>query len=136
LALASWRAFDHDVNYGAPGKGGPHGYKNEILQATWMHNHHYFKIVTEYRIIGGFIVVQKGGWHYELMRMFIIPEFQNQGIGTRAIVFMEQTFSDARRWTLNTPQWNQRTQHFYEKLGYVRLEEDGTNGWRYEKLRP
>jgi len=25
LALVSWQAFDNDVNYGAPGPGGPEG---------------------------------------------------------------------------------------------------------------
>jgi hypothetical protein len=30
LALASWRAFDNDINYGAPGVGGPPGYKSDL----------------------------------------------------------------------------------------------------------
>ncbi len=54
LALASWRAFDHDVNYGAPGVGGPPGYKSDRWQLRMMIAGDYYRILANDRIIGGF----------------------------------------------------------------------------------
>ena len=136
LVLISWRAFDNDINFGAPGKGGPSGYNSEMWQIRMMTRGHYYKIVLAEegdRMIGGFIVFQNSFGDCELGRIFISPEYQNQGIGTQAMAFMEAAFSDARRWTLGTPRWNLRTQHFYEKVGYVRIGTEGKDGIRYEK---
>ena len=134
LAWASWRAFDNDVNYGALGKGGPPGYKSERWQSRMIRIGKYYKILDDLRIIGGFVVFEKGNEHYELGRIFIDPDYQNQGIGALAIEFMEKQFLQAKTWTLGTPQWNRRTQHFYEKMGYVKIGRDGPNGIRYGKI--
>ena len=66
-----------------------------------------------------------GGNHYELGRIYIDPAYQGQGIGAIAMRWIETAFP-ARRWTLDTPGWATRNHHFYEKLGYVRLREEGT----------
>jgi GNAT superfamily N-acetyltransferase len=134
LARASWRAFDNDVNYGARGPGGPTGYKSERWQSRMMRISKYYKIMDDLRIIGGLIVFDKGNGHYELGRIFIDPDYQNQGIGTQAMEFMEKTFQQARRWTLGTPRWNRRTQHFYEKVGYIKIGADGRDGILYGKI--
>ena len=136
LALASWKAFDNDIHYGAPGKGGPPGYKSDRWQSRMMRLGKYYKIMDDYRIIGGLIVFDKGNGHYELGRIFIHPDYQNQGIGAQAIQFMEKTFPKAKMWTLGTPRWNHRTQHFYEKMGYVMIGADGHDGVRYGKKIP
>ncbi len=50
--------------------------------------------------------------------------------------FIEATYP-AARWSLNTPVWAIRNQHFYEKLGYRKGEEFIANDIRlveYEKL--
>ncbi len=136
LAIISGRAFDNDVNYGAPGPGGPPGYKHEMWQIRMMTRGQYYKIIQDEEaplIIGGFIVFQNSYGDCELGRIFIEPEYQNQGIGTQAMAFMEKAFPEARRWTLGTPAWNLRTQHFYEKAGYVKVRDEGRDGIRYEK---
>lgn len=133
LAYVSWRAFDNDVFYGAPRTGGPPGYRSAQWQARIMKLGTYYKILSDHQVIGGLIVFDKGQGHYELGRVFLDPDYQNQGIGGRAIQFLEQAFPQARRWTLGTPRWNLRTQHFYEKMGYTRVGEDGPEGWLYEK---
>ena len=134
LALASWRAFDNDVHYGARDKGGPPGYKSEKWQSKMMRMGKYYKMMDEYKTIGGFIVFDRRNGHYELGRIFIDPAYQNQGIGVQAINFMEETFPQAKRWTLGTPRWNKRTQHFYEKMGYIKIGADGPDGIRYGKI--
>jgi GNAT superfamily N-acetyltransferase len=134
LARISWRAFDNDVHYGAPGKGGPPGYKSEQWQGRMIRFNEYYKILDDYRTIGGFIVFDKGNGHYELGRIFIDPDYQNRGIGTQAMKFMEENFPKARQWTLGTPRWNKRTQHFYEKMGFIKIGADGRDGIRYGKI--
>jgi ribosomal protein S18 acetylase RimI-like enzyme len=124
LALVSGRAFDHDVHYGAPGPGGPPGYRSEHWQSKMMRQGTYYKILSDEQLIGGFVVRQKWHDHYELTRIFIDPDFQDRGIGARAIAFLEEAFAAARRWTLDTPHWNQRTRHFYRKLGYAEVWQD------------
>jgi len=134
LALASWKAFDNDVNYGARETGGPPGYKSETWQSKMMKIGKYYKILDDYKIIGGFIVFDKGNGHYELGRIFIEPDYQNQGIGTQTMQFIEKEFPDAKSWTLGTPRWNHRTQHFYEKMGFVMIGADGPDGIKYGKV--
>jgi len=51
--MVSWRAFDDDVNYGAPGPGGPPGYKSDRWQSKMMKMGKYYKIVEELRITAG-----------------------------------------------------------------------------------
>jgi hypothetical protein len=39
---------------------------------------------------------------------------------------------DVQKWTLGTPSWAFRNQHFYEKLGFVKIREtevDPDLGW-------
>jgi len=94
----------------------------------------YYKILDDYRIIGGIIAFDKGKGHYNLGRIFIHPDYQNKGIGAQAIEFIENTLPQATRWTLGTPRWNKRTQHFYQKMGYVKIGADGPDGVLYGKI--
>lgn len=133
LAQASWRAFDHDVHYGAPGPGGPPGYKSERWQSKMMRIGQYYKILADDQIIGGLIIFRKGTRHYEVGRIFIDPNFQNQGIGTQAFEFLWKEFPLAKKWTLGTPAWNYRTRHFYKKVGFVEVGQDGHDGILFER---
>jgi len=94
----------------------------------------YYKILVEDNIIGGVIISDMGGGHYELSRIFIAPDFQNKGIGTQAIQFIEKAFPAAKRWTLDTPCWAYRNQHFYEKMGYVKVGEAAPDKHRWFSL--
>ena len=94
----------------------------------------YYKILADdWRIIGGFIVMLKGYRYYELMRIFIQPEFQNQGIGAQAFEFLWSQYPNVERWTLGTPAWNRRNRHFYQKVGFVEVGEDGRGGILLER---
>ncbi len=83
------------------------------------------------QIVGGFIVFPRAMREYELRRIFICAGLQNQGIGTQAMQFMFGEFSLARTWAVGTPGWNQRTRHFYEKVGFAQAEirYDPEAGW-------
>ena len=133
LALVSWHAFDYDVHYGAPGPGGPKGYKSDIWQAVLMGKGSYIKILLEHRIIGGFLVVKPGPATFELERIFIDPKLQNQGIGSQTLLYVETVFSEAERWRVKTHRWNRRNQHFLEKMGYSQAGLIEPDGLLYEK---
>jgi GNAT superfamily N-acetyltransferase len=133
LASVCRLAFDNDVHYGAPGRGGPPGYDSDLWQTRMMLAGIYYKILHGDQIIGGFIVQLRGYQYYELVRIFIHPYYQNQGIGTQAFEFIWQEFPDVKRWTLGTPAWNQRTRHFYGKVGFIEIGEDGRGGILLER---
>ena len=133
LAQASKSAFDADVNYGAPGPGGPPGYDSAPWQARMMRLGEYYKITVAGQIVGGMIVLRKAAGEYELGRIFIAPDYQNRGIGAQAFEFLWKTYPLAKRWTLGTPAWNRRTRHFYAKVGFVELGGDGHGGVLFER---
>jgi GNAT superfamily N-acetyltransferase len=133
LAEVSCRAFDDDVNYGAPEPGGPPGYKSEGWQRRMMRFGDYYKIVLDGQIVGGLIVFRKAVREYEVGRIFIDPDFQNQGIGVAAFEFIWDEFPLAKRWTLETPVWNHRNRHFYQKMGFVEVRQNSDNQILFEK---
>jgi GNAT superfamily N-acetyltransferase len=133
LARASERAFHSDIHCGATSLGGPPGYNVASWQARMMRLGDYFKIVVDERTVGGMIVFRKGPREYELGRIFVDSDFQNQGIGTQAFEFLWQTYPLAKRWTLGTPAWNRRTRHFYKKVGFTEIGSDGHGGILFER---
>ena len=133
LAVVSRRAFENDVQYGAPEVGGPPGYDSTDWQLTTAEAATaYLVIVVEDSVVGGVIVFGSAG-DYWLGRMFIDPDQQGRGIGTRAIAELEREFSDATRWSLETPPWNRRNHSFYQKVGYSRVGTSESGDYLFEK---
>jgi GNAT superfamily N-acetyltransferase len=133
LARISERAFHSDIHCGAPAPGGPPGYNLAAWQARMMRLADYFKIVVEDQIVGGIIVLRKAARQYELGRIFVDPDWQNQGVGTQAFEFLWEEYPLAKCWTLGTPAWNRRTRHFYIKVGFVEVGGDGRGGILFER---
>ena len=133
LARASERAFDDDIRYGAPGPGGPPGYASPEWQARMMRMGDYYKIVLEDRIIGGLIVFRTAPREYDLGRIFLDPDHQNRGLGAQVMDLLWQAYPLAKRWTLGTPAWNQRTRHFYAKVGFQEIAMEGADGILLER---
>jgi RimJ/RimL family protein N-acetyltransferase len=128
LAQISERAFGNDVHYGAPGPGGPPGYKSEGWQKRMMRMADYYKILAAGQVVGGVIVFRKEPRVYDLGRIFVEPDHQNQGVGTEVFELLWQEYPLAKRWTLGTPAWNQRTRHFYKKVGFQEIGDDRRGG--------
>jgi GNAT superfamily N-acetyltransferase len=129
LANISKRSFHSDVEVGAPNKeGGPPGYDSPEFQINMMKWCDYHKILCSGQIVGGLIVARKRNDHYEVARVFVDPEHHNRGIATKVFQTMWPLYPEANLWTLGTPEWNMRTKHFYEKLGFVQI------GWTMEEL--
>lgn len=98
---------------------------NESKQAMeeYIKNAIVYKILWDNEIIGDVIVRKKENGLYYLRVICVIPKYQNFGVGKKAIQFIENDISDAAEWELITPAKSYRNHHFYEKLGYVKVNE-------------
>ena len=83
-------------------------------------NHYYYKIIVDRIIIGGAHAYKNGDCHYYINRVFIHPDFENLGIGKKAMEFIENELPDAKVLSLETPHKSLKNHYFYEKLGYTR----------------
>jgi len=141
LTAIQARTFQDDNVRKPPGCSmeGPPGYDSIEWNAARIAETRYFKILQDGRIVGGIIVFDMGHGHCELGRIYVDPTFQDHGIGQAAMRQVFDAFPDAHRWTLGTPKWAVRNQHFYEKLGFVKVRETevdphlGWSGVEYEK---
>lgn len=136
LVGAQIAAFHHDsVLYPEVEIGGPPGYDSVETTRKKIEEGIAYKIVDAGRVVGGMVLFDMRHEHMHLDLIFIDPAFHDRGIGTQAMQFLERAHP-ARRWTLDTPSWAVRNQHFYEKLGYVKVSEDTYPGivlFGYEK---
>ena len=133
LAEISKRAFETDIEVGSKVKGGPRGYDSvkehrRHTQSDWLD---YIKYLYDGRIVGGMRVYRANdNGQYDIMGVFVDPEYHRKGIASTAFHLVMQRYSDARLWTLDTPEWNIRTRNLYgEKLGFV---EKGLLRWEQD----
>jgi len=117
LMQISTQAFAQDTKkYGAS----PAGIDLIENHREWIEKYHYYKITIGNELIGGMIVVPGNDCHY-LEALFVTPAFQNKGIGTQAVRFIDEVYPTAKKWALYIAYLSSRTQRFYEKLGYERV---------------
>lgn len=121
LVATSKRAFDADVDFGAPGPCGPPGYDSVEWHARVSTVSNVFRLVQGGKAVGGAIVYSRGPGWWEVGRIWLVPEAQGRGLGADVLRRLEEMFPAAERWTLDTPTWNLRNQHFYGREGYVEV---------------
>ncbi|MFW9888486.1 MAG: GNAT family N-acetyltransferase [Candidatus Thorarchaeota archaeon] len=131
LAEISKRAFESDIDVGASAKGGPFGYDSvddhrRHIMSDWLD---YLKVLYDGEIVGGLRVYKMNPGHYEIMGVFVDPDHHRKGIGKESFEIVMKMYPDAKKWTLDTPDWNIRTKNFYEKLGFVQY---GVMRWESE----
>lgn len=80
-------------------------------------------IMIDSRIVGDIVVIKKEDKHYYLQCICVIPEFENKGIGSVAMSFIEKEFADALLWSLVTPADKLRNHTFYKKHGLIITKE-------------
>jgi RimJ/RimL family protein N-acetyltransferase len=102
--------------------GGPPGYDSVAQMRTHIAQHACYKIVFDGQPIGVIVVFDQHAGHTHLGVIAIDPGYHDRGFGTQAMRLLEQIHL-ALRYTLDTPSWAVRNQHFYEKLGYVKVGE-------------
>jgi GNAT superfamily N-acetyltransferase len=133
------RAFDSDIDFGSPGPGGPPGYDSLEWNTSRIKNRYlqYYKILKDDEIVGAFIAGNRGPGYQVCERIWVDPEHMREGIGRKAFEIIQEGYPQADLWTLGTPEWNVRTNPFYQKLGFVQIgtthEYPHWNGNYYEK---
>ena len=135
------RAFSDDSRRFGGLPGGPPGYDSADWTLWAIETGIYYKVLAGDQIIGGVILFDMHKRHFNLGRIFVDPDWQNRGIGSQAVRFVEKTFRYVQRWSLDTPEWATRNHHFYEKLGYVKVGDEVPRGanirlYLYEKRMP
>lgn len=78
-----------------------------------------YKIIKDGKIIGDISIQKRNDGYYWIGCLEIIPEYQNMGIGSEALRYIESIYPDAVKWGLETPVHNVRNCCFYEKVGFV-----------------
>ena len=133
LMCISKKAFDSDVEVGASSVGGPPGYATLSFHTKMARMNCLYKLVDDYKIIGGALLFPKDN-QLNIGRIFVDPEYFRKGYGIFMMQQIEESFAEAKVFTLDTPIWNVRTNAFYQKLGYVEVRRDGDFVY-YEKVQ-
>lgn len=80
-----------------------------------------YKIMVDDEIIGDISIRRREEGIYWIGCLEIIPEFQNKGIGSKVLSYIQEQFQEAKRWRLETPVQKYRNCCFYEKMGFVKV---------------
>ena len=79
-----------------------------------------YRIVAAGQTVGAIRIARKNPGRYRIGRIYVIPEWQGQGVAQAAILACEAKYPDARVWELDTIEQEARNCHLYEKQGYRR----------------
>jgi len=122
------RAFDDDARkYLGKESGGPPGYDNGDFFRQWLLPYDEsvgYKIIAGEEIIAGIIIWILPKAHNILGTIFVDPDYQDRGVGQAIWQYIEKTYPDTKSWRLGTPTWATKNHHFYEKCGFVKVDED------------
>ena len=132
LTEISKRSFDSDVFLGGPSAGGPPGYMSVTFHAEMAKQGHLYKLTEDGRIVGGAILFLQGD-ALNIGRIFVAPEHFRKGYGAFMMQEIESMFPGVKEFTLDTPDWNSRTNSFYTKLGYTEIKRN--SGFVYYSKR-
>ena len=120
LTGISKRSFETDVSVGGPSKGGPPGYMSVPFHTKMARMKHLYKLTDNGLVVGGAILSLKDDV-MNIERIFVAPEYFRKGYGLFMMKQIEELFSNVKRFLLDTPEWNVRTNSLYKKLGYKEL---------------
>lgn len=98
----------------------------KVIRCIQMDNSDYYLIKFQNEFVGGVRIVEKQEGVFSISPMFILPEYQNRGIGYAAIQKVLALYPKAITWRLSTILQEKRDCHFYEKCGFYR------SGWKKE----
>ncbi|MHA2275980.1 MAG: GNAT family N-acetyltransferase [Candidatus Kariarchaeaceae archaeon] len=83
------------------------------------------KILWDRKIVGGYHVIpdEKESKVLWLQILWVDPSFQGNGIGKKTWKHIEKKYP-TKTWKLETPEFAISNQIFYEKLGFVKINEN------------
>ncbi|OAB38591.1 hypothetical protein PMSD_06125 [Paenibacillus macquariensis subsp. defensor] len=94
-----------------------------------MHKYHarygrYYKIINRDILVGVILISTTGREHARIDRLYILPGYQGENIGSDVLLLIEESNPEIKIWTLDTTQKSPRNHYFYEKNGYRLVAED------------
>lgn len=95
-----------------------------------LHIGDYFKIYEHNLLVGSVHVYPKSPGIMRLQMINILEEFQGKGIAQRVMMRLEGMYPEAVCWELDTIKQEQRNCYLYEKMGYIKTEDE----WKVNEL--
>ena len=100
----------------------------------------YYFIFCENVKIGVIRVVSIDENTMRISPMMILPQHQNKGYAQKAMLKIEELYSDIKCWQLDTIKQEEKLCYLYEKLGYCKIGKDeeikqGMDIVYYQKLK-
>lgn len=139
LTAIKKRTFDKEVENWLPNQEDiidnnikPPGYSSIDMTKYMIRELEYYKVLKDDEIIGGIIITVSGKYFGRIDRIFIDPNYQGKGIGSRVIQLVEKKFPHIRIWNLETSSKQVNNHRFYEKMGYKTTYESEEE-YGYEK---
>ena len=100
------------------------GYSSVDMQKYHTWDNKYYKIIYNNSIVGVILLSYTGREHARVDRLYILPEYQGSGLGSKVLKSIEELFPEVNEWSLDTIQQSPRNHYFYEKNGYKLVGED------------
>ena len=80
----------------------------------------FYKIMLDNQLVGAICVFWKEKSQFWISPMFILPEYQGQGIAQKSILKLEEIFPHATTWELSTILEEKGNCYLYEKMGFTK----------------
>lgn len=97
----------------------PEGYDSYEWYLRTASTGYLYKILFNDVLIGGFVVFRSGRFNFHLERIFILPDYQNLGIGRKSIQYVIKRFPEARVWYSDVrPEWIKYSA-FLQNCGFI-----------------
>lgn len=78
----------------------------------------YYKVMYSGEVVGGIILTLAGKRYARIDRIFVEPDYQGKGIGSKVITLIEKLYPSIINWDLETSSKQINNHFFYEKNGY------------------
>lgn len=132
------RTFDEEAKRWLPNQDNiidnniqPPGYSSIEMTKYMIKELEYFKVLQDKETIGGIIITISGKSFGRIDRIFVDPNYQGKGIGSRVINLVEEEFPYVRTWDLETSSRQINNHYFYEKMGYrTTFESEDEHGYQ------
>lgn len=136
-------AFNEDISMHTNLKeDGPTGYNDGrlIKKLNEHENFESYKIIYKNNIVGAYTVGINQNNEYTLEMLFIDPDYREKHLGTIVWKDIERKYIDAKKWTVETPNYSKRNYNFYtKKCGFTFFRENicnnGCESLVFEKIK-
>lgn len=137
------RAFPEDVAYitdisesifSLEHETAPEGYDNYEWYFRTSGTGYLFKILFNGLTVGGLVAFKTGRSNFHLERIFILPDYQNLGIGKKSVQYAFKRFPEAKIWYSDVrPEWKKYSEFLFT-CGFFESGFNVGNGIRFIKI--